>query len=954
VPKKREEASIRSAAENSRARLSLPEFVARWKASKLTERSAAQSHFIDLCEVLGQPHPAAADQTGESYTFEKYVSKLRGGKGYADVWNRGHFAWEYKGKHRDLEAAYVQLVDYREDLENPPLLVVCDQDRFEVHTNFTGTAKHVYKFGLDDLLSDLPTTNCALRPLEVLRALFADPQELRPEKAATRVTEQAASEFAKLATSLELRGADPERAAHFLMRLLFCLFADSIGLLPEHLFRQMIEVDRTKPSNFVRKLRQLFAAMCTSGNTFGMHDIAWFNGGLFADDEVFELDSADMAILRAAAALDWSTIEPAIFGTLFERSLNPGKRSQLGAHYTSKEDILLIVEPVVLAPLRERWQVVRAEALALFEVASTQKGSAYTKTRAKMQEKLSQWVEELSKVRVLDPACGSGNFLYLALRRMLDLWKEVFVLSAQHGLPTFLPHQVNPSQLYGLETNVYAQELASVVWIGYLQWLYDNGIGRPTEPILRKLDNIQHRDSILQRQPNGEFSEPQWPEADYIIGNPPFLGGKRLRTELGDKYVDALFQVYADRVPPEADLVTYWFEKARAFVEAGKTKRVGLLATQGIRGGANRLVLDRIKQTGEIFWAQSDRDWILDGANVHVSMVGFDDGSEKGRQLDGKPVEVIHSNLTSEADTTSAGILSENKGLCFMGTTKVGPFDVGPDIAVPMLSAALNPNGRPNSDVVRHWINAMDITRRPRGMFVVDFGVNMAEAEAALYEMPFEYLREHVLPLRQDNNREGYRNKWWIHGEPRPEMREAVSKLKRYIATPAVSKHRVFVWVPTDVLPDHAVFAVAREDDYFFGVLHSRIHEVWGLHMGTALEDRPRYTPTSTFETFPFPWPPGREDQDSPEVRAIAESAQKLVEKRDTWLNPPGTAEHELKDRTITNLYNLRPSWLEDAHSVLDKAVFAAYGWPPSLTDAELLARLLALNHERKAEKWSD
>lgn len=675
--------------------LALPEFVERWKASELSERAAAQSHFIDLCEVLGQAHPAAADPTGNAFTFEKHVSKLRGGKGYADVWKRGFFAWEYKGKHKDLAAAYAQLADYREDLENPPLLVVCDQNRFEVHTNFTNTPPRVYSFTLHDLLSTAPTANCALPPLEVLRALFTDPELLRPERAAARVTEQAAAEFSALAKSLRDRGTEPERAAHFLMRLLFCLFADSIGLLPDHLFRQMIQQDRSTAQSFTRKLRQLFAAMSTEGNSFGVYDIKWFNGGLFADDEVFDLTSADMTALRKAAALDWSNVEPSIFGTLFERSLDPDKRSQLGAHYTSAEDILLIVEPVVMAPLRERWQQVKAEATAIAEAADKARGAAYHKLRDKMQETLYAWVQELASVRILDPACGSGNFLYLALKRMLDLWREVQVFSAEFGLPTILPKQVHPSQLYGLETNVYAHELASVVvWIGYLQWLNENGIGWPTEPILRKLDNIQHRDAILTHNAVGKPMEPEWPQADCIIGNPPFLGGHLLRQRLGDKYVDSLYLVYEGRIPPQADLVTYWFEKAREQIETGKTKRSGLLGTQGIRGGANRTVLDRILECGGIFLAWSDRDWILDGANVHVSIIGFDDGSQMEHVLDGNPVLLIHSNLTSEANTTTAAPLGENANLCLRANEKGGPFEIDAAVAHKMLTAPENVNGR--------------------------------------------------------------------------------------------------------------------------------------------------------------------------------------------------------------------------------------------------------------------
>ncbi len=933
--------------------LSLAEFVERWKAVTLNERAAAQSHFIDLCEVLSQPHPAAADHTGESFTFEKAVSKLHGGKGFADVWKRGFFAWEYKGKHKDLAAAYHQLADYRDDLENPPLLVVCDMDVFEVHTNFTGTQTRVYRFTLSNLLASAPTPNCALPPLEVLRALFSDPEELRPETAARRVTEQAAAEFAKLATSLRDRGVNSERAAHFLMRLLFCLFADSIGLLPDRLFRQMLQLSRDRAASFTRKLRQLFAAMSTSGNSFGVHDIHWFNGGLFADDEVFELSAWDLATLRAAAGLDWSSVEPAIFGTLFERSLDPGKRSQLGAHYTSKEDILLIVEPVVMAPLERRWQQMKAEALEIAAKAQEAKGGAYLKLRAQLQDKLFAWVEELSKVRILDPACGSGNFLYVALRRMLDLWKEAYVFAAAHGLPTFLPFQVTPAQLYGLETNVYAHELASVVvWIGYLQWLNDNGIGWPTEPILRKLDNIQHRDAILTHDADGRPVEPVWPEADFIIGNPPFLGGKRLRTELGDSYVEEIFRVYASRVPPEADLVTYWFEKARAQIQAGKAGRAGLLATQGIRGGANRAVLERILESGGIFMAWSDRDWILDGANVHVSIVGFDGGAQTERSLDGTSVASIHANLTSAANTTTARLLSENAGLCFMGTTKIGAFDIASDVAQKMLAAPMNPNGLPNSLVVKPWVNAMDLTRRPRGMFVIDFGTTMPEAEAALFELPFEYLRQNVYAKRAENNREGYRTKWWLHGEPRPDMREALSALTRFIATPRVSKHRLFCWLSSDTLADSATFVFAREDDYFLGVLHSRLHELWARAQGTQLrevESGFRYTPTSTFETFPFPWPPGHEPQDSPLVGAIAEAARELVAKRDAWLNPPNASPEELKKRTLTNLYNARPAWLADAHRKLDEAVFAAYGWPSTLADAEILERLLTLNHQRAA-----
>jgi type II restriction/modification system DNA methylase subunit YeeA len=544
---------------------------------------------------------------------------------------------------------------------------------------------------------------------------------------------------------------------------------------------------------------------------------------------------------------------------------------------------------------------------------------------------------------------------------LLDLWKEARIFAADHHLPTFLPCKVGPSQLYGIETNVYAHELASVVvWIGYLQWRKDNAMGEEEEPILRVLDNIQHRDAIMELDAKGNPKldvegnprEPEWPSADFIVSNPPFLGGKLLRRNLGDAYVDSLLKLYNERVPAEADLVTYWFEKARRMVERKQVSAAGLVATQGIRGGANREVLKRIADSGSIFMAWSDRNWINEGAAVHISIVGFDSGGETTRTLDGAAAEAIHPDLTSGVNTTTAQPLPENANLCFMGTTKVGAFDLDPDTARKMLAAPLNPNGRPNSEVVRPWVNARDITHRPRGMYIIDFGVDMPEEEAALYEMPFEYLREQVWAKRLENNRESYRVKWWIHGEPRTDYRSAIARLNRYIITTRVSKHRLFVWLGTETVPDSATFAFARSDDYFFGVLHSRIHELWARAQGTQLrevESGFRYTPTSTFETFPFPWPPGKEPQDSPQVKAIAEAARELVRQRDNWLNPPDAAPEALAKLTLTNLYNKRPTWLENAHRKLDEAVFAAYGWPAALTDAELLERLLDLNRERAA-----
>ena len=910
-------------------------FAKRWGDSTLSERSSYQQHFLDLCEMLGAPKPADVDSTGAFYTFEKGVEKSGGGKGFADVFYKDHFAIEYKGKHKDLGAAYGQLLQYRESLENPPLLVVTDIERFEVHTNFTGTVTQVYAF----TNAELPEPE----NLRVLRAMFEDPYSLKPTRTVRSVTEEAAGKFARLADGLRERGVDSQEAAHFLNKLLFCLFAEDIGLLPEGLFTRVVERGVKRPESFNQNVGALFDAMAAGGE-FNLLDIPHFDGGLFSDGGVVPLEASELRVLREATGLDWGSVEPAIFGTLFERSLDPSHRARLGAHYTGREDILTLIEPVLMAPLRREWEQVRERASADAEKARGQSGRTAANKLRRSERELADFAERLRRVRVLDPACGSGNFLYVSLKELLDLEKEVSTFAGEIGLTPFFPG-VNPEQLYGIETSPYAHELAQVaIWIGYLQWMIDNGFGSPGEPILGPMTNIVEMDAILARDEDGTLREPDWPEADVIVGNPPFLGGKRLRAELHDTYVDDLFALYRDRVAREADLVAYWFEKARAEIEVGRAKRAGLLATNSIRGGANRLVLARIRETGGIFFAESDRPWILNGAAVRVSMVGFDDGTETEKTLDGAPVATINPDLTGALDLTEARTLRENFGIAFMGDTKVGPFDISGDLARQMLAATGNPNGRPNSDVVRPWANSLDITRRPRDMWIIDFGVGTPEEDAALYEMPFEYIREHVKPVRataRSGDRTGV--SWWLHQRPRPAMREAINVLSRFIGTPTVAKHRLFVWVDGATLPDHQIIVFARDDDYFLGVLHSRAHELWALRMGTSLEDRPRYTPTTCFETFPFPEASEEQRED------IAEAARRLDELRRNWLNPEGASEAELKKRTLTNLYNQRPTWLENAHSRLDSAVFAAYGWPQDIEDEAVLKNLLALNLERAA-----
>lgn len=932
------------------------EFVAKWRSTSLRERAAAQEHFIDLCRLVGHQTPAEADPTGTSFTFEAGVDKVEGGKGWADVWKKGFFGWEYKGKHADLDKAYQQLLQYRESLQNPPLLIVCDIDKIVIHTNFTNTIKQTITLTFDDLLTP--------QGRQHLHNIFHNPRAFRAATTTEQVTQKAAREFAKLSAFLREAHHEPDQIAHFLIRLLFCLFAEDIGLLPKDLFTRLIATAYRHLDQFSQQLRQLFGAMATGG-FFGVDDIRRFNGGLFDNDAVLDLPREAISTLERVSKLDWSSIEPSILGTLFERSLDPSKRAQLGAHYTSKEDILLIVEPVLMAPLRRRWEEVKREALAL---AEKRKGagsrSAETNFRNQLQSLLDAFAQELASVRVLDPACGSGNFLYVALRQLLDLWKEVSIFAGEQGLPLMAPiptFSPSPEQLYGIELNPYAHELAqATVWIGYIQWSHENGFGLPGEPILKPLDNIKNMDAILAYDEDGKPVEPEWPAADVVIGNPPFLGDKKMRSELGREYVDSMRSLFQEKIPGQSDLVCYWFERTRAQIENGKTQRAGLLATQGIRGGANRIVLDRIHDSGNIFWAQADREWILDGATVHVSMVGFDNGSQNSYELNGHPVKKINPNLTSSVDLTQAQSLEENSSLAFIGTQKGGKFDITANLAHKFLTATGNPNGQPNSDVIYRWINGLDITRRPRNMWIIDFGVNMPESEASLYEAPFEFLRQHVKQERtQTRSEERTSDLWWLHQRPRPEMRGALKGLSHYIGTPRVAKHRVFVMYEVDVLPDSQVVVIARSDFYFLGVLHSKVHEYWARGKGTQLREADsgfRYSQTMTFETFPFPWPPGQEPTDDPRVKAIAQAAKELVEKRDNWLNPPGLSEKELQKRTLTNLYNQRPTWLDLAHRKLDQAVLAAYGWLDLLTDdgideEEILARLLALNLERAQQE---
>ena len=953
-------------------------FIEKWKsAENLTEREAAQTHFRDLCVLLGVKAPYEDDPSSADYAFEKGASKVGGGKGWADVWKRDCFGWEYKRKGSNLDAALDQLKRYALALDNPPLLIVSDLDRIRIHTNWTATVSKTYEFTLDDL-------NDADRR-DQLKAAFSPKSvgQLKPGETRQALTEEAAKKFAELAQRLRSKGHEAHEVAHFIQRLVFCMFAEDVKLLPNEMFLRTLKAVREGEGDWTELSKSLFKAM-KSGGRLGLEKVAHFNGGLFEDAKTLPLEKADVKLLIDVAGKYWGDIDPTIFGTLFERGLDPGKRSQLGAHYTDPDKIMRIVEPVVIRPLRGEWGKIRTQIendmmrAAEFDAKKTAaaKGEA-TKAIKRAKDLYRGFLKRLRDFRVLDPACGSGNFLYLSLHALMDLEHRAGIDVEQMGMQRELPG-VGPENVKGIEINPFAAELARVtIWIGWLQWMRRNGLMSLPEPILSKLDQIENRDALL----NEDGTEAEWPEADAIVGNPPFLGDKKMINVLGEVYVESLRAAYDDLLPGGADLCCYWFEKARRRLSVG-TKHAGLVATNSIRGGSNRVVLDQIVEGHRIFEAWGDEPWIVDGAAVRVSIVCFDDRDDGLIRLDGESVDRINSDLTSSAaDLTEAAKLTECVSVAFIGDQKTGPFDVPGQLAREWLREPTNPGGRRNAEVLRPWSNGQDITQRTSGRWIIDFGVNRGVGESALFEKPFQHVLAHVKSSR-GGLREGRADKlWWLHQRPRPEMRAAVAGFQRFLATPRVAKHRLFVWLASTFLPDCQLVVIARDDETTLGVLHSRMHELWSLGLCTWLGvgNDPRYTPSTTFETFPFPEGltpniPAANYANDPRAKTIAAAAKKLNDLREAWLNPEDLVRREpevvsgypdrilpindaaadiLKKRTLTNLYNQRPAWLDLAHRDLDAAVAAAYGWKDwgkhGLPDEEILARLFKLNQERAA-----
>ena len=756
------------------------EFIALWKNNPLTERAGAQAWFDDLCDLLGVAKPRDPD----NYCFERGAGKSGGGDGWADVWMRSRFGWENKKPGRDLPAALKQLTDYFLQLDNPPLLVVSDRERIVIHTAFTGYPDQPREIRIEQLVDP--------QIRQLLRWVFTDPEKLRPEKSTAAITAHAAGHFAELAAAMRGRGAcDGQRVAHFLVQCLFCMFAEDEAVLPAGIFTDLLAHARSDTDKAARRIEKLFLAMAQSGGEYGDHDIPWFNGGLFKTVDIPPLTATDLAALhRAAADMDWRGIDPTIFGTLFERGLDPTARAPLGAHYTDTDTIAKLIDPLIREPLLAEWEAVKAEMRA----------------KPKKARALHQgFLLRLERFRVLDPACGSGNFLYLALTALRDVEKRVHVDAQELGLGAELVMHTGPHNILGLEINDFAAELARVtVWIGDIQWCRRNGYQHAVNPILKPLDGIEHRDALL----NPDGSEAEWPAADVITGNPPFLGDKLMRADSALPTSRRCARRYAGRVPGGADFVTYWFEKGRAQIAAGQTQAAGLVATDSIRGGANRKVLERIVETTRIFEAWSERalgQRRRGGARFADWFWAFFRGRPQ-QPAGWREVASIHADLTAGdgVDLTKAKPLPENAGTAFIGITKTGAFRRSRRSWPASWLGLPNPNGRPNSDVVQPWLNGTGHHPPPSRHVDHRFRRRHAGSRGSLYEATVclrraacqadarwqaakPKTREHMVAFRCS------------HG---PIDAQAIDKPAALHRHARVAKHRVFVWHAPPVVAD--------------------------------------------------------------------------------------------------------------------------------------------------------
>jgi len=1031
-------------------------FIKRWKVSGASERANFQPFITELCELLSvdKPRPASDKVHEATYTFERPVL-FNDGEGktttnFIDLYKKDCFVLEAKQGSdkatiteaellgavkektksgtatrdtrtwdREMKRAKEQALRYARSLPTsdgwPPFLVVVDVGYcIDLYSDFARQGKTYvpfpdsqnYRIKLEDLLHEEIQNR--------LRLLFTDPIELDPSRRAARVTRELAERLAKLASSLEQGGHQPEKVAGFLMRCLFTMFAEDVQLLPDNSFTKLLQDYRNNIDLFPHALQALWTSMDRGGFDPTLRSIIpQFNGFLFKNPEALPISVAQLDLLILAAQAGWADVEPAIFGTLLERALQPRERHKLGAHYTPRAYVERLVMPTVIEPLREEWEAART-ASAILEDCGDDAGAL---------KEIERFHRRLCSVRILDPACGSGNFLYVTLEHLKRLEGEVLEyinhFPRQLGLDMSGGYTVTPEQLLGLEVNPRAAAIADVVlWIGYLQWHFKThgNANRLGNPILREYGNIKQQDAVLSyserklrvdsngvpvtrwdghstklnpvtgmevpdeaaRTPVYDYIDPMpsiWPEADFIVGNPPFVGNKRMREALGDEYTEALRLAFKGSVPDSSDFVMYWWYKAALILTSVKTERFGFITTNSITQSFNRRILQDFLNSSNpisIIYTIPDHPWVdsNDGAAVRISMTVAKKGKLNGR-VDLVVAEsnsgdsysnvaliekngVIHSDLKVGIDLSKAKLLQANKNICARGIIPHGEGFILSEEQKVNLS-----NNSQGMSIIKPYKNGRDINQKPRDVYVIDtFGLDEAQLRSQYPEI-YQWLLQRVKPERDQNKDKTRREYWWLHARSNEKLRSAIGGLKRYIVTVQTSKFRNFTFLSGEVMPDDKLIAIGISDAYILGILSSSIHVIWALATGGRLEDRPVYDKTLCFDTFPFPKATNEQKE---LIRDLADQLDSIRKQRQL-LNPT---------LTITDMYNVLEklrsgktltvkeqkvheqgliSILKQLHDELDAAVAAAYGWPADFKKEKILECLLTLNKERADEE---
>jgi hypothetical protein len=1028
--------------------MDLESFISKWSGLPGgAERANFQPFIGEFCRALGLPEPEpAAGGVLSDYRFEAPVrpdaafSDKQGGS--IDLYKRHCFVLEAKQSRlkegerapdtapapivqrvidRDLfgneivretaaprpkvrrydklmEDALAQAKGYALALPAdhgwPPFIIICDVGRaFELYFDWAGNGKG-YGFFPDQAsyrieLADLRKFDIRKR----LAGIWTNPASVDPRRQTVKVTRDIATRLAKVSKYLEdqrrkqLLSVDDatvsqgiEETSMFLMRMLFCMFAEDVGLLPEKAFQGFLADSIGKSDMYwQRGLDDLWSRMNTPDAAnrywaFGDAVVRYFNGNLFAGYRIFDLPREEKGELLEAAKAEWREVEPAIFGTLLEQALTDSERAKLGAHYTPRPYVERLVEATIMEELRSAWDDVRSRA----------DGPSLPDVLA--------FHDRLAEIRVLDPACGTGNFLYVAMEQLLRLESDVLVLIEQLGGSAH--PGISPNQFLGLELNPRAAVIAELVlWIGWLRFRLANNPDSIGEPVLPPLSNINFGghggyDALLAANPEtgerADLANPRaadWPAADYIVGNPPFIAGQDFRRAFGSDYAEAVWAAWP-HVPKSADFVMQWWDRAAAALlkPDARLRRFGLVTTNSITQSFSRRVIEN-RLAGEdkpglcLLLAIPDHPWTRttrDSAAVRIAMTVGIAGQRNGRLvqivgeagLDSDAPQlaelasegIINANLSIGVDVTAAKPLIANAGICHDGVKLHGKgFRVTPQEA-----GVLGLGRRKGLEAhIRPYRNGRDLTQSPRGLMLIDlFGLDEAEVRQRFPEV-YDHLLRTVKPDRETNRRATYRDNWWIFGEPRREMRPALEGLKRYVATVDTAAHRVFQFVEPDVICDDKVVIVACDHAYTLGLLSSLVHVEWSRAAGALLEDRPVYPKSTCFDPFPFP------DATDAQRAAIAAIAEELDLTRRVALD-------ENPGMTMTGLYNLvaplragqvltpeqeaqatraRARIIAKLHDDLDAAVAAAYGWPHPLPPAEIVARLVKLNAERAAEE---